>query len=41
MERALWSPTEENAILLLGKAVKRYGVPEQILIDQGVRANFF
>jgi len=33
----IWSPTGENAILLLIKAVKRYGVPEQILTDQGTQ----
>jgi transposase InsO family protein len=30
----IWTPTGENA-LLLAKAVKRYGVPRQILTDQG------
>jgi hypothetical protein len=29
----IWSPMRENALLLLEKAVKRYGVPEQILTD--------
>jgi putative transposase len=33
----IWSPTGENAILLLEKAVKRYGVPEQVLTDQGTQ----
>jgi putative transposase len=33
----IYSPTGENAILLLEKAVKRYGVPEQILTDQGTQ----
>jgi transposase InsO family protein len=33
----IWSPTGENAILLLEKVVKRYGVPEQILTDQGTQ----
>jgi putative transposase len=33
----IWSPTGENAMLLLDKAVKRYGVPEQILTDQGTQ----
>ena len=33
----IWSPTGENAITLLKKAVKRYGVPEQILTDQGTQ----
>jgi putative transposase len=33
----IWDPTGENALLLLGKAVKRYGVPEQILTDQGTQ----
>ncbi len=31
----IWNPTGENAMLLLDRAVKRYGVPEQILTDQG------
>ena len=29
----VWDPTGENAIQLPGMAVKRYGVPEQILTD--------
>lgn len=33
----VWSPTGRNAILLLESAVKRYGVPEQILTDKGTR----
>jgi len=33
----VWNPTGENAILLLKKSVKRYGVPEQILTDQGTQ----
>jgi transposase InsO family protein len=33
----IWDPTGENAILLLGKAVKRHGAPEQILTDQGTQ----
>jgi putative transposase len=33
----IYSPTGENAILLLERAVKRYGVPEQILTDQGTQ----
>jgi putative transposase len=33
----IWSPTGENAVLLLERAVKRYGVPEQILTDQGTQ----
>lgn len=33
----IWSPTGENAILLLEKAVKRYGIPRQILTDQGTQ----
>jgi putative transposase len=33
----IWSPTGENAILLLEKAVKRHGVPGQILTDQGTQ----
>ena len=28
-------PTGENAITLLEKAVRRFGVPEQVLTDQG------
>jgi len=33
----IYSPTGENAILLLERAVKRYGVPEQVLTDQGTQ----
>jgi len=33
----IWDPTGENAIRLLGITVKRYGVPEQILTDQGTQ----
>lgn len=33
----IWSPTGENALQLLEKAVKRYGVPEQVLTDQGTQ----
>jgi putative transposase len=33
----IWNPTGENAMLLLDRAVKRYGVPEQILTDQGTQ----
>ena len=33
----IWSPTGENAMLLLDRAVRRYGVPEQILTDQGTQ----
>jgi len=33
----VWNPTGENAIRLLDKAVKRHGVPEQILTDQGTQ----
>ena len=33
----IWSPTGENAMLLLDKAVKRYGAPKQILTDQGTQ----
>jgi len=33
----IWSPTGKNAILLLEKAVRRYGVPKQILTDQGTQ----
>ena len=33
----IWSPTGENAMLLLDRAVKRFGVPEQILTDQGTQ----
>jgi len=32
-----WNPTGENAILLLDKAVRQYGIPEQILTDQGTQ----
>jgi len=33
----IYSPTGENAMLLLDKAVKRFGVPQQILTDQGTQ----
>jgi transposase InsO family protein len=33
----IWSPTGENAMLLLNRAVKRYGAPRQILTDQGTQ----
>ena len=33
----IWSPTGENAMLLLDKAVKRHGTPKQILTDQGTQ----
>ena len=33
----VWNPTGENAILLLERAVKRFGVPRQILTDQGTQ----
>jgi transposase InsO family protein len=33
----IWNPTGENAMLLLDKAVKRYGVPLQVLTDQGTQ----
>lgn len=33
----VWSPTGENAITLLEKAVRRFGVPEQVLTDQGTQ----
>jgi putative transposase len=33
----IWSPTGENAITLLKKTAKRYGIPEQILTDQGTQ----
>jgi transposase InsO family protein len=33
----VWNPTGENAMLLLDKAVKRYGAPKQILTDQGTQ----
>jgi putative transposase len=33
----IWSPTGENAVSLLERAVKRYGVPEQVLTDQGTQ----
>jgi hypothetical protein len=33
----IWSPTGENAMLLLDRAVKRYGAPRQILTDQGTQ----
>ena len=33
----IWNPTAENAIMLLDRAVKKYGVPEQVLTDQGIQ----
>ena len=33
----IWDPTGENAITLLEMAVRRYGVPEQVLTDQGTQ----
>jgi putative transposase len=33
----IWVPTGENAILLLEKTVRKYGVPEQVLTDQGTQ----
>ena len=33
----IWSPTSENAMLLLDRAVKLYGAPRQILTDQGTQ----
>jgi transposase InsO family protein len=33
----IWSPTGENAMLLLDRAVKKYGAPTQILTDQGTQ----
>jgi putative transposase len=33
----IYSPTGENAMLLLDRAVKQYGVPSQILTDQGTQ----
>jgi len=33
----IWSPTGENAMMLLDRAVKKYGTPEQILTDQGTQ----
>jgi putative transposase len=33
----IYSPTGETAMLLLDRAVKRFGVPEQILTDQGTQ----
>jgi transposase len=33
----IWNPTGENAILLLDRAVSRYGAPRQILTDQGTQ----
>ncbi len=33
----IWNPTGENAILLLDRAVKRFGYPKQILTDQGTQ----
>lgn len=33
----IWSPTGENAMMLLDRAVKKYSTPEQILTDQGTQ----
>jgi len=33
----IYSPTGENAMLLLDRAVRRFGVPAQILTDQGTQ----
>ena len=33
----VWDPTGENAVQLLEKAVRKYGVPEQVLTDQGTQ----
>jgi transposase InsO family protein len=33
----IYSPTGENAMLLLDRAVRRFGVPGQILMDQGTQ----
>jgi transposase InsO family protein len=33
----IWNPTGENAIQLLEKAVKKFGVPLQVLTDQGTQ----
>ena len=33
----VWDPTGENAIRLLDLAVRRHGVPEQVLTDQGTQ----
>jgi transposase InsO family protein len=33
----IWNPTGENAMLLLDRAVKRFGFPKQILTDQGTQ----
>ena len=33
----VWNPTGENAIHLLARSVRRFGVPEQILTDQGTQ----
>jgi transposase InsO family protein len=33
----IWNPTEENAMMLLNRAVKKYVAPEQIQTDQGTQ----
>jgi len=33
----IWSPTGKNALMLLDRAVRRYGAPKQILTDQGTQ----
>ena len=33
----IWNPTGDNALMLLDKAIKKYGIPEQILTDRGTQ----
>ena len=33
----VWNPTGENAMMLLDRAVKKYGAPQQVLTDQGTQ----
>lgn len=33
----IWNPTGENAIQLLEKSVKKFGVPVQVLTDPGIQ----
>lgn len=33
----VWNPTGENAVMLLERAVKKYGAPEQVFTDHGMQ----
>jgi len=34
---SIWNPTTEEVLSLLRKSIKRFGLPEQILTDQGIQ----